>query len=274
MPLRDTPRPSHLALLAAIAALAAPVSCRGQEEGFAASLDRDDVVPAATVGGTTIYVHRNLDAVAELKPQLLETVGLGLDSIGRHVPVRDLEVRIMVFPDPVLPMYGLSGVADATRIDIFLDPEHPNLRQGIREALVPTLIHEFHHVLRERALGYGTTLFDALITEGLAEQFVTEVTGRRPPWAGPGSTEGVVHWRDRAAEVWCSRDFDHAAWFVGTTDVIPRGTGFAVGSSMVGEYLEAHPDAAPSDLFAAPSRVFMPADLRDDPVADCWRDGA
>lgn len=100
MPRLDTPRPSQLALLAAVVALAATVSCRGQDEGFAASLDRDDVVPAGTVGSTTIYVHRNLDAVAELKPQMLETVRLGLDSIGRHVPVRDLEVRIMVLPDP------------------------------------------------------------------------------------------------------------------------------------------------------------------------------
>jgi hypothetical protein len=275
MALLDTPRPSRLALFATIVALAAaPVGCRGQEEGFAASLDRDDVVPAATVGSTTIYVHRNMDAVAGLKPQLLETVRLGLDSIGRYVPVRDLEVRIMVFPDPVLPMYGLSGVASTTRIDIFLDPEHPNLQQGIREALIPTLAHEYHHALRERALAYGATLFDAMITEGLAEQFVTEVTGRRPPWAGPRPPEWLAHWRDRAAEVWCGRDYDHAAWFVGTTDAIPRGTGFEVGSSIVGEYLEAHPDAAPSTLYATPGRVFMPADLRDDPVADCWWDGA
>jgi len=234
-----------------------------------APFDRDAVL-AATIGTTAIYFHRNTGDVDSLEPLLLDAIRLALDSIGRVVPVTNVQLRVVVLPEAVLPGFGLSGAVDSSRIDLFLDPTHPNLRLGIAEALTPTLAHEFHHVLRNRTAGYGTTLLGAMVSEGLAEHFVIEVTGRPAPWTGSLTQETRGYWRRRAAAIWCSRDFDHAAWFIATVGDIPRGTGFEVGADIVGEYLAAHPGERPSALHAAPTRLFLPAELRGDAVADCW----
>ncbi|NJD11403.1 MAG: hypothetical protein FIB01_13520 [Gemmatimonadetes bacterium] len=231
----------------------------------------EDATLAATVGTTAIYFHRSLAAVDSLQPRLLAAIRLALDAIGRVVPVSNVRIRVVVLPEAVLPAFGVSGVADSSRIDLFLDPEHPNLRNGIQQALLPTIAHEYHHVLRNRTSAYGNTLYEAMVSEGLAEEFVREVTGRPAPWTGSLPPDVRAHWRREAEAIWCREQYDQGAWFIGTGGTMPRGTGFEIGADIVGEYLATHPGARPSALAGAPARMFLPNALRGDPVADCWR---
>lgn len=114
------------------------------------------------------------------------------------------------------------------------------------------LAHELHH--SKRVLdgpGYGTTLADAIVTEGSAEAFVRGTYPDAPtiPWAeelSPAEANRV--WRQAQDEL----DEDdsaerHERWFFGKGG-LARWAGYKLGYSIVSAYLERHPDVEAADV--------------------------
>ena len=64
----------------------------------------------------------------------------------------------------------MSWKSDWIRIDI--DPNYKKgVSQAIRASLPKMLAHELHHARRGTSVGYGDTLGEALVAEGLAQSF-------------------------------------------------------------------------------------------------------
>lgn len=263
---RSTPACLARAALPLLALLV--IACNRPAERSPAELD--GAVLAGTAGSNAIYFHRSLAVVDSLEPVLLDAIRRTLDSIARFAPVDSLRIRVVAFPDAVLPPFGISAVSDSGRIDIFIDQTQPELRQRIGDVLLPTVVHEYYHVLRHPDPGYGGNLFEAMVSEGLAEHFVREVAGRRSPWLAALPGRDLGRWRALAAAIWCSPEYDHAAWFGRGTPEIPRGTGFELGYQLVAEHLGRHADRKPSMLYSASPRQFLPPELQRDAAADCW----
>lgn len=222
-------------------------------------LDQDDVVLVDSVGSNRITFHRNTSSVDHLRPLIVDRIKLAVDSISRVLEVIDVEFRVLIFPERTIPAKGMSGAApNEDHIYILLDPDHPRLAKSLSEELVPTIAHEYHHTLRKRTVGYVSNLFEAFVSEGLADHFAEEITGETPPWSDPPPEEVVVAWRAEAERVWLEPQFDYAAWFVGLNSDIPRGTGYAIGRRIVEEYLASHPNQRASTLFDVSAREFFP----------------
>jgi hypothetical protein len=67
---------------------------------------------------------------------------------------------------------------------LYADPARPDLDSVLWSELLPQLAHEVHHAMRRRAMGYGTTLLQAAVSEGLADHFSLEASGGiTRPWA-------------------------------------------------------------------------------------------
>ena len=222
-------------------------------------LDQDDVVLAEIIGSNRISFHRNTACVDSLKQLIIARIRQSVQEIGRFIEVENVEFRVMVFPERTLPSKGMSGAAPNTsQIYILLDPDHPRLKTSLSEELVATLAHEYHHTSRKREVEFGSNLFEAIVSEGLAEHFVMEVTGEQPPWAEPVDEETFAYWRSEAEKDWFNSDYDYLAWFIGLNSDIPRGTGYELGRRIIGEYLTAHPGERASKLFGAPAEQFLP----------------
>ncbi len=222
-------------------------------------LDQDDVVLAETIGSNTICFHRNTACVDSLRPLILDRIRLSVREIDEFIPFENVEIRVMVFPERTLPTKGMSGAApNSEQIYILLDPDHPRLTTSLSEEMVATLAHEYHHTSRKRTIEFGSCLFDAIVSEGLAEHFVMEVTGEQPPWATPVGEESFAYWRSEAEKGWFNADYDYLAWFIGLNSDIPRGTGYELGRRIIGEYLGAHPGERASTLASAPAKQFLP----------------
>ncbi len=70
---------------------------------------------------------------------------------------------------------------------------------------------------------------------------------------------------DEALRDWNHADYDHAAWFFGSTDK-PRWLGYSLGCLLVARFLAANPGAKPSTLATAPAAGFRAsADLKATP---------
>jgi hypothetical protein len=147
-----------------------------------------------------------------------------------------------------IPEVGVGGVTAPKNGDVFLwiDGTPPGgLRHALETWIPQALAHELHHSTRIRiGPGYGKTLGEALISEGLAEHFIDEVFPATPPrpWDRVLSkAEERSLWRQAEPVLW--RIYDHNTWFFGGYKV-PRWTGYTLGYRIVATYLDKAHSAA------------------------------
>lgn len=184
--------------------------------------------------------------------------------VQRRLPLKDIDIVLYENPDDVVSEVGGVGgfTPHAHIVLISLDPANPKFKASMEGEVTRALIHELHHAIRWRKPGYGETLLEALITEGLADQFVLELTGdQKPePWARALKPAERTRLLARAKKVF-HKPYNHFAWFFGSKEEkLPRWTGYSLGFFLVGEYLKAHPDETPSQLVATEASVFISRD--------------
>ena len=222
-------------------------------------LDQDDVILVDSINSNRICFHTNTKPVDSLQPLIISRIKQGVKEISELIVVEDVEFRVIVFPERTIPSKGMSGASpNNEHIYILLNPDHPRLYKSIDEELVATLAHEYHHTMRHRTIGYGENLFDAIVSEGLAEHFTIEVTNEPPPWMSPIDEEEFQYWKAEAEKIWFNKEYNHLAWFVGINSEIPRGTGYEIGRRLIANYLSMHQDKKASELYATEAKTFLP----------------
>jgi uncharacterized protein YjaZ len=114
------------------------------------------------------------------------------------------------------------------------------LKKALGTWVPATLAHELHHSSRIRTgPGYGITLAEALVTEGLADHFVAEAFPRTPPqpWDNAISAEQETElWRKAQSILKVPYGYNHQAWFFGGRN-LPRWAGYTLGYRIADAYL-------------------------------------
>lgn len=206
----------------------------------------------------TIDLHL-LNARGKLEPlrERVESVfSRGVEAISALLPVSNIDV--IVRAGPAIPEIGIGGytfAADLLRLTI--EPDNPNLLMDFDTKFLAMLGHEIHHCMRHDGPGYGRTLGEALVSEGLACHFEAELLGSAVPFyavALDGSALEAM--RARAHLELKSSPYNHDAWFFGSSELgIPRHTGYALGFSIVAQYIERCGTPA-SRLWDVPAEAF------------------
>ncbi|QFU15779.1 DUF2268 domain-containing putative Zn-dependent protease [Microvirga thermotolerans] len=181
--------------------------------------------------------------------------------LAPDVEMPPLDVVIERLEGQAIPELGLAGIAPRRRcMVVTLDPANPRFEASLEAGEFGRILtHEFHHCLRCHSVGYGTTLAEALVTEGLADQFDREINGGEGQiWDHALRPE---HWPallERAEEAFRSPRYDHRLWFFGVGrggrgGTVPRWAGYTIGYRLVGAYLETTPGARPSRMAGTPA---------------------
>ena len=197
----------------------------------------------------------------------LDTKKNAIDAIAREtlklvnakMSVEDVKIRVKNSPNNTIPEIGIGGYNPGqNEIIISINVGFSNIDQSIATELGPTIAHEIHHLKRRRSVGYGSTLFEACITEGLADHFAMEVFGIDPPmWSVSLTNSDLDYWINEAQMVWNNDGYDHSKWFYGTSSNIPRWTGYAIGYKLVNDYLSQNHEAKPSTLHDVNANSFV-----------------
>jgi uncharacterized protein YjaZ len=197
--------------------------------------------------------------IGEYVPTIRALIESTLRQVIKVLPLT--AVKIIVVPDPkrAIPNYGIGGYTpNANTVFIYLDLAFPEFSRVLAERLPSTLVHEFHHCMRWRGPGYGRTLFEALITEGLAEHFALELLGAKNPWSNAFPREDTAKFLALAQPEFDSTTYNHPRWFFGRDPALPRWTGYTLGFRLVEAYKEQHPGATAVTLVQMPARIFRP----------------
>jgi len=104
----------------------------------------------------------------------------------------------------------------------------------------------------------GRTLFESLISEGLADHFALELLGIHHPWTNAFPHDETAKFLPLAHAEFDSTTYHFPRWFFGGDPILPRWTGYTLGFRLVEAYKEQHPGETAVTLVHMPARVFRP----------------
>ncbi|NJS38100.1 MAG: DUF2268 domain-containing protein [Rhodobacteraceae bacterium] len=203
----------------------------------------------------TVHLINARRQLADMEAWLEERLHDAFSASANLLPLRDTDVIVRAGKRVIFEKGHLGYAPEKGVIFVTVDPDNPILLANPSQSLERMLAHELHHSSRWDGPGYGETLGDALVSEGLAGHFTQEVYGGEPePWEQlPAST-----WRPylgKAQADWLSAEYDHTGWFFGSQD-FPKWLGYSIGYQVVGQYLAVHGNARASRLVDARSGDF------------------
>ena len=174
-------------------------------------------------------------------------------SMLMNLPSLDIIVKAGT---QVIPEKGHLGYSPEPGIVyITVDPKNLSFCSNHNNSLERMFAHELHHAARWAGPGYGLSLGEAIVSEGLAGHFTLELFGGEPePWECLNEVEVQSHIL-RTRKDWDRTDYDHNAWFYGTSN-LPRWLGYTVGFNLVTRFLLANPHLRASTLTNVNAKEF------------------
>ncbi|WP_207099933.1 DUF2268 domain-containing putative Zn-dependent protease [Paracoccus shandongensis] len=199
----------------------------------------------------TVWNIHLLNARHALTPVLSEIRQASRDAVARtssHTDLPDFDLVIRAQSDrsadgAVQGQALAPGVVEVALTPDRFDPQH----------FTRALVRQMAHLVRWEGPGYGRSLGEALVSEGLAGHFVLQVMGGQPdPIDTVRPAQGTLR---QAMNEWARRDYDHPRWFNGKGD-LRRGTGNSLGHRILAEHLAERPGDTAATLATAPAEPF------------------
>ena len=161
-----------------------------------------------------------------------------------------IDVIFVNAPKNVIPEIGIGGSSPGPyNIYVSLNPKFSTFTV---EDLVLTILHESHHCMRWRKLGYGRTLGEAMITEGLATLFEEELSGKPPIYAQVKIEQAEI---EKARKNLDNKKYNHSEWFFGAKDV-QRWFAYTYGYQLSKAYSKKVNKSA-AELVNTPAKLFL-----------------
>lgn len=169
-------------------------------------------------------------------------------QVEKDLRANKIDIFFISAANQAIPECGLGGNCPGpNHVYISFDPESDKITQ---EGLNESLLHEIHHAMRWRDPGYGNTLGKAMVTEGLACLYEEQVTGHVPIYAQVELNDEQI---TLAKSKLHAEDYDHNAWFFGSSQDIVRWFGYSYGYSICKTYADKSNKTA-SELVHVPAQ--------------------
>ena len=112
------------------------------------------------------------EIIEDIKKETFHT----LDKIYELLPPNNLDVVFSHDPISTIENEYIGGrTQNSNTIFIYFDARYAEFQSVIKNRLKVIIAHEYHHACRWKTVGYGKTLGEALISEGLADHFSQEL---------------------------------------------------------------------------------------------------
>jgi len=187
-----------------------------------------------------LYIHfleteKNLDQ--KMKDLLEEVIKANALKACSLLGISYVNITVYSNKNFVIPETGEGGyAASGDWFQIYIDPtkSEDELEKIIKVDTPLTVYHELNHVARWNSTGYGVTLPEVIVTEGLASVFAAENWKKSSsPWIKYSPEEineliNIYKCRDKNYD----SNYNHSEWFYGT-GALPRWIGYKLGFHIV-----------------------------------------
>lgn len=185
----------------------------------------------------------NIDATSQTTIAVI--VEDSLKKLNAVLPLSQVEFLVAADQSQVIPEWGVGGYcASASSIELIVEL---NRQDDWQNYLPRTIFHEWHHLARWRGPGYGQTLMEALISEGLAQHFEVEVGGCEPAFFSifldPLVRKQMLGALRREIS---DTAYDHNRWFFGKGE-FPFQAGYDLGFHITDLFMKSR-KKRPSEL--------------------------
>jgi len=214
---------------------------------------------------TNIYAHllyriHDKDAAKIDGADLLDALTKAAQLANNHLQHTDCNIVVYADPENVIPEEGVGGLSlgsdDWIRIDIDPDTEL-GLKKVIQKQLPGMVAHELHHARRAKTVGYGDTLGEALVTEGLAQAYQEFLYPKVDVLYAHHLTRNEMKQAWKLAEKKLDSDgYNHAEWFFGA-GTLKRWAGYSLGYDIVLRYMQEIGENNPAKLVDVPAKKFL-----------------
>ena len=220
--------------------------------------------------GLRLHLLNADSALDEVLDVLRTSIHHAWDLAAPQLQLAPVDIVVRHDPQSTIPEWGVGGYTSAAHV-IFLAINAQRLHSEqatVQPLLRPITIHELHHCARWASPGYGSTLGEALVSEGLACLMETEYSdGQAPFYATALDAEGLASTFARALAEKDAPNYNHANWFYGSNaSNLPRHAGYALGYALVAHY-------AHQEQLSAAALAHVPA-YKIWEQADAWREVA
>lgn len=187
---------------------------------------------------------------------ILEIIEEARGRAAELMPLMGVHFAVNQCPANIVPHTGVGGSCfsrDLVSIDVA--PRLDLTQERVRRVIRYTASHELHHAARWRSVGYGRTLGEGMVSEGLADRFAHEMVPEPVmPWARPMDSFSRMMCRWQLPLALNSRFYSRRIWFFYGSPLrgIPRWAAYSLGYEVVGRYLEVARKKA-SDCHATPA---------------------
>ncbi len=209
------------------------------------------------------YILEASGRLTPLKERIEQSISSTIELVSAKMSLPNVDIVVDDLSPLAIPETGVGGYAPSAHlVEVHIDPTHAHITEGLEVELQSTVAHELHHAARWAAVGYGTTLLEAMVSEGLADHFDQEIYGGEPKlWSVALSEKKLGDWSLKSQEELMNKKYNHSAWFFGTSTEIPRWAGYAIGYKLVKQYMQETGRTA-SELVAEPAQSFI-SDLQN-----------
>lgn len=176
------------------------------------------------------YIANSTGELDKLEPLIVNSLDKVIPIVKKELKAHQIDIIFISAAGLAIPEYGIGGNSPGpNHVYVSFDPKSDKITQ---ERLESTLLHEIHHCMRWRDPGYGETLGEAMITEGLACLYEEQHSNSPPIYATVELLEGQI----AAAESQLhSKQYNHSEWFFGTGDT-KRWFGYTFGYNACKRY--------------------------------------
>lgn len=185
---------------------------------------------------STIHTHiaNATGELDDLKSMISSAVEKSVKIAEKDLDINQIDIFFVSASESIIPEYGIGGrTPGPNHIYLTLDPDSDLLSE---DHLVETLLHEMHHAMRWRSSGYGITLGEAMVSEGLACMYESVYRGTVPIYARTAIPQSQI---DQAKKLLDTNDswLEHDRWFYGSDDIV-RWFGYTYGYRICREYAD------------------------------------
>lgn len=196
------------------------------------------------------YVANSTGKLDSLLPKITTAFDEGISVLVDKLKADRIDIIFLYDSKWTIPELGVGANSPGPyNLYVSLDPGFKNLKQS---DIFLSIVHEGHHCMRWRKPGYGVTLGEAMVSEGLATLFEEEISGEPPIYSQVKITGDEIK---KAQGYLNKKTYNHAEWFFGAKK-IQRWFGYTYGYQLCKAY-SAKTGKKASDLVHTDAKLIL-----------------